>query len=298
MGTMWLDTTTAELREFEYSYANLPADLPGDESGGRVRFEYLPNGTWIASEWWVRMPRVGVRRERLVSGVRDVHEVVGYVDAGGLVDGVSTGGQWIDRGAGAGTVVGLVANGFSGGGLAQARVLITGTAVSSLTDAGGRFVLPKVPAGRHRITFLHRDLAELGVPSPVRYVDVTADDTISVQVAAPGFRDTRLSLCREADRPTATLLVGRLVRGDGTSIDGIRVRATWREAQSGLVRDAWAEAYTGSDGRFVFCDLPHENPIHVGIWDGTSWSAAFETALTARRVLFKETEFDPPPGRR
>ncbi|MEK6778195.1 MAG: hypothetical protein AABY80_00880, partial [Candidatus Deferrimicrobiota bacterium] len=76
MGTFWVDTTTSELKALEYLYANLPADIPGEQAGGRVEFRYLPSGAWIVPQWWVRAPRVGVRTERVGAVSRDIAEVV------------------------------------------------------------------------------------------------------------------------------------------------------------------------------------------------------------------------------
>ena len=76
-GVLWLDPENAELQWLDYRYEFL--DVPDPERlGGQVRFEGLPDGTWIVSEWYIRMPLVEVRRRGPV-------RFVGLREEGGLV---------------------------------------------------------------------------------------------------------------------------------------------------------------------------------------------------------------------
>ena len=86
LGTLWVDSTTAELQSLEYRYANIDW-LPANESGGEVRFRYLPSGTWIVSDWYIRMPQVGVRYG---PGSVSRSEVAGSFDVGGRVRQIAT----------------------------------------------------------------------------------------------------------------------------------------------------------------------------------------------------------------
>jgi len=86
-GTLWVDTATAELEHLEYRYVGLQW-LPPHEGGGRVTFSHLPSGAWIVSDWYIRMPRVG-----LVRGPEspiEVSVIAGYVDVGGRVHPLTT----------------------------------------------------------------------------------------------------------------------------------------------------------------------------------------------------------------
>ena len=91
-GVLWLDGASAELRYLEYWYRRLPAELHAVESrriGGRVEFVRLPEGPWIVSRWWIRMPEVGLRPP---PAGRLGHETVllALREQGGVVEEVRT----------------------------------------------------------------------------------------------------------------------------------------------------------------------------------------------------------------
>ena len=56
-GTLWLDRATAELRELDFLYTNLPEDFTHTKAGGRVEFLRLSTGRWLIGSWQLRMPR-------------------------------------------------------------------------------------------------------------------------------------------------------------------------------------------------------------------------------------------------
>ncbi|SVB39752.1 uncharacterized protein METZ01_LOCUS192606, partial [marine metagenome] len=54
-GVLWLDAQGGHLQSLDYGYEYL--DVPNAERlGGHLKFEGLPNGTWIISDWSIRMP--------------------------------------------------------------------------------------------------------------------------------------------------------------------------------------------------------------------------------------------------
>jgi hypothetical protein len=64
-GVLWLNGGSAELDHLEYRYRRLPGRLKAVESrliGGRVEFARMPDGPWIVSRWWIRMPEIGLRQ--------------------------------------------------------------------------------------------------------------------------------------------------------------------------------------------------------------------------------------------
>ena len=77
-GVLWVDPSNGELRWLDYGYEYL--DVPNRERlGGRVRFEGLPDGTWIVRDWAIRMPLLSATRLRtggLRTGV-DRHQGAG-----------------------------------------------------------------------------------------------------------------------------------------------------------------------------------------------------------------------------
>lgn len=68
-GVLWLDVRTAELRDLEFRYTQLPDYMPADKIGGRVEFARLPNGAWLMRRWVVRAPILERASQPRLSGV-------------------------------------------------------------------------------------------------------------------------------------------------------------------------------------------------------------------------------------
>jgi hypothetical protein len=88
-GVLWLDAATAELRHLEFTYTNLPWDVPASRVGGRVEFEQLASGVWIVRRWYVRAPRMGIERSFFRMGgsmhFRSRERFVSIIEHGGEV---------------------------------------------------------------------------------------------------------------------------------------------------------------------------------------------------------------------
>ena len=85
-----------------------------------------------------------------------------------------------------GTVRGSVLDGVSERPLANAQVLVVGTAISRFTNAAGRFELANVPAGEHLVR-----VSLIGYGGVERTVVVTEDGTVSLEI---GMTSTAISL--------------------------------------------------------------------------------------------------------
>ena len=55
-GTLWLDSTTKELRSVSFAFVNLPISSSDTLLGGNVTFLRLATGAWILPSWSIRMP--------------------------------------------------------------------------------------------------------------------------------------------------------------------------------------------------------------------------------------------------
>ena len=85
-GEVFLDRATNRLERMSFEYSSLP--LPREAAGmagGEVHFAPAPNGSWIVTEWWIRMPVVTVRWEQ--DHVRSIQrtEVVELREQGGRI---------------------------------------------------------------------------------------------------------------------------------------------------------------------------------------------------------------------
>lgn len=96
-GEVVLDRATHRLERLSFDYTSLP--LPRDAwayAGGEVHFLGAPNGMWVASAWWIRMPVVTIEWQRV--GARDVERVrvIEVREEGGRVLRIRSGGDVID----------------------------------------------------------------------------------------------------------------------------------------------------------------------------------------------------------
>lgn len=282
-GTLWVDTTTAELQSLDFRYANLE-ELPENESGGYVGFEYLPSGAWIVRDWYIRMPRLGIsgsrNRGRLV--------LVGYVDVGGRVSPISTTSVDMDRLGAVGSIRGFVYDSIRGGGLAGASVAVLGTRFQALTDSEGGFLLPRVPVGEHRVTFFHDDPAAWGLGGAFRTVEVEEGDTSQVTLALPEFKEAARIVCLGGGVDARTVLVGDLVGANEQGLANVPLEIAWDVR--GVGADATTvvhETRTGSDGRFLECTLPAGVTATVRALIDDVWVDGFEVELPPYDIVYR-----------
>jgi hypothetical protein len=281
-GTLWVDTTSAELRSLDFRYANTD-DVPANASGGHLSFRYLPSGAWVVSEWFIRMPNLARRRRR--SPV----EVVGYTDVGGRITRVETEASAADDGTTFGALRGVVSDSIRGGGLEGAMVVVLGTRYRTSTDASGAFSLEAVPAGRHAVTFFHSDLEAWGLGLPYAEVVVEEDSTSTVALAVPSFRQAARALCLGSGGAAQTVFVGYLAGPDGRSLANTPLQITWRRdvgRAADIVQDV--RARTDSDGRFVTCVLPGGAIARVRAQVGERWLEGEEVSVPLERITYVE----------
>lgn len=282
-GTIWVDSTTAELRTLDFRYTSLD-DVPKNEAGGSVSFEYLPSGAWIVSHWYIRMPRFGERQRRKRTDL----VLLGYVDVGGEVSPLATGAISMESNAVQGSIRGVVWDSIRGRGLPDATVSVFGTRLAVKTDGDGRFYLPEVPAGSQRLTFFHDDTEAWGLGSTLVPVTVEAEAETTARMAIPPFRQVASVICRESGSEAATVLTGRLVDDRDEALSNWPMKMTWlADHSSGLTLQESLEARTGSDGRFVVCQIPAVAEVSVSVGLGEQWVELFTAPLPPEEVVFR-----------
>jgi hypothetical protein len=80
-GVIWVDRSTAELREIVFSFVNAGV-LSRFDAGGFTRFRHVPSGAWLVDEWRLHMPLIERRYGTgYQSGVQYYSN--GFVDHGG-----------------------------------------------------------------------------------------------------------------------------------------------------------------------------------------------------------------------
>ena len=281
-GGMWLDTSTAELRQVDFEYVNV--DLPGSPPPeGTLEFAALPNGAWIVKSWRIRMPAWGSSvddRTRL-----PVHVLAAIEVAGADVIAVRGEEDTVLARKEASPVGGVVLDSL-GAGLAGARVFAKGTSVEAVTDQEGEFTLSGLEPGLYSVGFSHPYLEELAYAPDPFAVKVAADREAPwhVTFSAPSRSSIVGRMCSEAERPHAPVragrrvpmtgvLVGRVTTPTGTGVPSATVRVVSRHlelhsSEGGLrVRGSKRTmvATTDSAGYYRACWIPVDTSLRVAV---------------------------------
>ena len=291
-GTLWVDSTTAELRylDFWYAHSSMPRPVLGEgRSGGQVIFERLPTGLWIVGAWRLRMPRFGGGRVVRRNSRPDSYEEIGgivtpptastappaavLVPYRALLAPARIAGTVYDSLAGqplAGARVWLVPTepaGVAAMGLAAPEGSLAVEPVADTADAAGRFSLDSLPAGTWRLGFEHPGLDTLGIV-PTRYdLRLKPGATIAADLAVPSWL-TLATGCVTADGtgpvryPVPGLIIGTVrSAADRRPLVNALVRVSWVDAsrfsvETQTVPPSVAEARTDSAGIYRVCGVP------------------------------------------
>jgi len=263
-GTLWLDRSTAALQFLEYGYTWAAYPEAQGVARGRVEFEEVPGGAWIVRRWWIRMPELA-QDLTMAGGGRTGVFVAGIREAGGEVAQIST----LDRRQIAqtqrGFVSGQVWDSTRSEPLEGARVFLSGTSYSAVTNSDGQFLLQEIPEGVFTAAFTHPRLDTLGVFAPGVDVEVVPGEIRDVALGVPSTGTILMAACREQERPWGGAVVSGVVLDSltGEPIPRADVRIEWQEvtpAGGGKVSgtDRWIELTTDGEGRFTFCGAPGE----------------------------------------
>lgn len=277
-GVVWVDPVSAELRHVDYTYDNLAPGLRSDAVGGKVVFKGLPNGTWIVTDWRIRMPSAASApdhrggRQLILAGIREV---------GGEVDRVQDQrGQTILEAQRA-TLTGIVLDETGLAPLAGATVRLQGTGAVAQTRADGSFSLPGQSEGVYSVEFSHPSLPQVpGFPEPVE-VELTAGAVSSVSLVSPPLPDLLEAACGENERPEGSAVVSGVIRDGATGepIPGATVRVLWTDYRfrgTGVARggqgqlqaligmqDDGLQGESDPQGRFLACGVPADHPVRL-----------------------------------
>ena len=302
-GIVWLEPASGELRWVDYVYENIDPALRSDAVGGRVAFRGLPDGTWIVTEWRIRMPTAATRpdfrggRQIVLAGLREVgSEVVLVRDRSGstILEAEHA------------TLTGVVLDVTGQAPLAGARVALAGTPTTAMTDSAGSFRIVGLSEGVYGVTFAFPGLPAIeGIPEPTE-VSLTRGSVTSVRLTAPPLAAALDRACGAAERPDgSTALAGRVLDGDsGAPLPDAVVRVQWTDhrfrgtaVQRG--REAAVQALLGSmddgfqvevdpQGRYLVCGVPADHPLRVEAESEGLVSERFEVRVPPGTSLLEQ----------
>lgn len=265
-GVLWLSRETGALQWLDFTYLNLPGaanDYRGDNAGGRVEFHGLPDGTWIVSNWYIRMPLLTRERDRVFRRtLTSLHGVA--EDGGGVVRAISTATGRTAYADASGTITGEVWNPDRGGPFARGRVTLVGLGAEVELDAEGRFEIGGLPAGAYEVALLQPSLHGLDRGYGLADADIFPGDTARVQLEAPSANAVMATACGTDPEdwiPGTGVLLGNVVETDSRiAVAGATVVAEWMKLtrlRAALQAESRTiETATDELGAFRICGVP------------------------------------------
>jgi hypothetical protein len=172
-----------------------------------------------------------------------------------------------------------------------------GGGVGTTTDAGGRFRLDSVPAGRAIIAFEHPDLDSAGLPNNARRIQIAAGRPTVLELDVPSLHTMYRAACgagSEAHSPRDSGVIFGAVEdvGSHARLSGARVSVSWVAARMGASRvevtRPGMDVTTDSVGNYYACGVPMDYVVSVGATAGRFSSGITELLLSERGIARRD----------
>jgi len=275
-GTLWIDRSSAELRDLEYTYRelpNLPSAVKSEDFGGRVVFRRMPTGAWIVERWVIRMPVVvgagpfGRRTEAVIPGTARTPgervQLAAVHEEGGEVMETIARGERQAPAADRASLSGVVFDSTRMAPLSGARVFLDGTQFSARSSADGGFVIDDVPPGTYSLSVVHPRFDSLAVRPPAVPVTVHTGELATARLAGPSAATILARDCTSDELGRGAAALRGYVRNAASGGPAIAadVLVSWQrvEGSAGRVTSVAEQRLatrTDSAGRYDLCGLP------------------------------------------
>jgi hypothetical protein len=309
-GTLWIDTATFELRDFEFEYTDLPSNVPPGRAGGRVGFARMPDGRWFVNRWVISMPS-----EETVTYLHNVPTSLHAPSAlqareTAIVPGLTeVGGRAIVPGAPRSALDATILSGTlidssnAGRAIDDGRVVILGTPYQALLNETGEFYLEVPRSGDFLVRVDVPRAASLGL-AWTQLLSLQPGREVRLEAAIPSTATLRRIHCGAHADTAAPLLAGVVRawraerRGDPAvlrEVGDAAIEVEWRLADWPA---DWKERRTvraDARGRYRVCDLPAGAEVTVRARSGSAGSepwtgrADAHLAITADLMLAPAT---------
>ena len=173
--------------------------------------------------------------------------------------------------SGSATLTGLVFDSLSMKALAGASIVISGSNMSSTSDATGHYSIPidSLTEGTHQIGFFHPTLDSLGISPPTRTIAIKHGVSAILDLAMPSAQTLVASVCADSLRTNSRgLLIGEVRDADADKpLDSAIVVVMWTDIQvqtntiSKLPRAV--SARTDDSGIYRLCGVPANTPLRA-----------------------------------
>jgi len=262
-GTLWLEPETAELRQIEFSYTDLPYDFEDERIGGSIHFARLRSGAWILSKWEIRTPVVENQRRMVSAGVIGTRQgLAGLQKIGGaVIEAVGSDGTVEFVSPDMVEITGLAYDSSRSAPLANHRVTVVGTRYSTTTDAAGRFAFKTLLSGKYEVTLARLD--SLGFDYGRAKAEFVPGSPVEMVVVVPPVETVYRYLCGSGGLGAAQhVIMGTITEIEsGLPIDKVRVEMEWYAVAGS--DDGKLRARTDDDGRYVLCPVRGRYPVTV-----------------------------------
>jgi hypothetical protein len=265
-GILWLNPEDGEVQWLDYRYEFL--DVPNSERlGGRIRFHGLPNGMWIVSEWYIRVPLLQATRR---PGRRARLRLVGLREEGGSVLRVNNQRGDLVLDSEAGIIEGVVLESEGSDPMAEVVVLLDdGTQVT--TDEDGRFRFTALATGYHGLRVFNPVLDSLGLSAEPVFFEVSPGEVTPARLRFRSLDTVMTERCATANPSSYEgILTGFALNETGDPLPGGRISVAWEEIeeQGGRVRVVYKVLTTSElpdDGLFLMCGLPRDRSVDITV---------------------------------
>jgi hypothetical protein len=272
-GVLWLDSLNAELRYIEFNYTNLNSLVPTDKVGGRVEFQRMLSGAWIVRRWWIRVPSIttvptpvafGTGRRRTNLGTFQVPKLIGFRETGGeVLDALTLSDA--DRGkarAPLGAALGGVLwDSTAARPLAGAKVYLSGTPHSAVTDSAGRFRFDDIGEGNFFVAVAHALLDSLMYHPAARAARVRAGEPAVVNIDIPSMATLLRNACPALTDSTGVIIGSVTEPRSGVKLGGARVAVSWQRTPQAPPEEVTANA--DEKGMYRLCGVPVGQPLEL-----------------------------------
>jgi hypothetical protein len=274
-GTLWLDRSTAELRQVEFQFTNIPREQ-ARYAGGDARLVRMANGGWVISQWKLNMPVFALRG--MPSGFYDPELILVETRVvGGELSSVTS-----PSANGADTLwaheplvmQGTVSDSLSGVPVAGAHVTLVGTELTGTTNDIGEFAIAGVLPGEYDVDVRSPKLSKIGAVSRSSVTFLESGGRVAVRIVS--LDQVLASLCprtqfRRSGIAQGLVLGNLLGTADDPRVGNVQVTVVWQETVTrgepvgGSVerRTRYIEARTDSLGAFRLCGAPVETDLEL-----------------------------------
>lgn len=188
-GTLWLDRQTAELRELEYSYANLTPARVAEVAGGSMKFARAAKAGWVISGWNIRLPMLSappnaVTLRGAAAALREAPRVSGVKVTGGELAVMQADGDTIWQHAPVSLTVAVI-DSATNAPVPGAVVSLDESAAEFQTDGAGRARLDSLRVGNRTLRVHTPALDSLGVATQLRISILDSAMTLTVRTPSP-----------------------------------------------------------------------------------------------------------------